>query len=75
MSVESSVRDRQRERERIDFMRERDGEEAAIKWAEQTRAIYFRTAIEHSPYIASIMELEKFLEEKQGDQFRSWKHF
>jgi hypothetical protein len=65
----------ERERDRISFVIERDGMEAAIKWAEQTRAIYFKAAVEHSPYADSIAELEQFLREKQGDKFKSWKGF
>ena len=63
------------ERDRIDFVVQRDGMEAAVKWAEQTRSIYFRASVEQSRFGDSIDELEAFLKEKQGDQFRSWKHF
>jgi hypothetical protein len=63
------------ERDRINFMIERDGMEAAVKWAEQTRSIYFKASMEQSRFGDSIKELEVFLEEQQGDQFRSWKKF
>lgn len=45
------------ENERLAFIEERDGEEAMLRWAEQTLAIYVRESCARGPYDAAIRDL------------------
>ena len=58
--------DMKRERERINFVIKRDGLDAAIKWAEQTRDIYIKHAIKYSRYNDSVEELTRFIDDMES---------
>lgn len=49
------------ERDRLEFIKERDGEQEMLRWAQQTLAIYVREAIDSSRFAPAIMELEAAL--------------
>lgn len=51
------------ERERIQFVVDRDGPVAAIEWAERTLAIYVEDSVRKGPHAASIKELREWLAE------------
>ncbi len=53
-----------KENSRLVFIMERDGEQAAEKFAEQTLALYVKDAIDKSVFESSIAELIRFLEEE-----------
>ena len=59
---------REEERFRIEFLIARDGEFAAKKWVEQTRAIYVEKALRESRYWDSIQEFDAFLEEFDDEE-------
>ena len=56
------------EEDRLKFVEERDGLEAAIKFAHQGIGIYVKAAIESSKYKDSIKEYTRFLNEHGYDK-------
>ena len=54
------------EKDRVAFIEDRDGEEAAVRFAEQTAALYVIAALENSPYKKSVNYFLQYIEEKTG---------
>jgi len=55
-----------KEEDRIAFIEARDGEAAAIKFAEQVAAAYIVSALKNSPYGESVDYFIKYIKEKTG---------
>ena len=51
------------ERERLEFVQQRDGDSAANRFAEQTLAVYVTDSVKHGPHKDSIAACTKWLEE------------
>lgn len=50
------------EKDRLDFVEERDGLEAAIKFAQQNVCLYIKASIDQGHYKDSVDEYKKFLD-------------
>lgn len=55
---------RERERQRLEFVEERDGSDAMLRFAEQTLAVYIDDSIRQGPHRESIAALIEVLEER-----------
>jgi hypothetical protein len=51
------------EKQRLDFVRERDGAAAMLKFAEQGLYAYVRASLERGPYAEAIAEYRSLLEQ------------